>query len=262
MCRARGHGLPAAPGGRLSRGERSRDHAHVQKFYGVPLSREIGLKIPQMYDAAAGGQTQGALAHGRGPRADRPEHRTRQAGPERAGIPGRAGAVHDTDGRVRQCRAARLLLLREERHFYQRRAPRPARQRGDPAAGGHQIRWTDHRGHHEAHGLPAAGLHARRRARGNCASGTVLQGGDVGRPGRQRQAVAHPGGRVRTKILHKETFKRGLGKFHFFEFKESREIVQNRDEFPFILTTGRILEHYNCRHHDTPHWQRFDRRSR
>lgn len=49
-----------------------------------------------------------------------------------------------------------------------------------------------------------------------------------------------------TTILHTESFKRGLGKFHFIEFKESSEIEDNREQFPFILTTGRLLEHYNC----------------
>lgn len=49
-----------------------------------------------------------------------------------------------------------------------------------------------------------------------------------------------------TQILHTETFKRGLGKFHFFPWEESKELVANGREFPFILTTGRLLEHYNC----------------
>jgi formate dehydrogenase major subunit len=49
-----------------------------------------------------------------------------------------------------------------------------------------------------------------------------------------------------TQILHTETFKRGLGKFHFFPWEESKELVTNGREFPFILTTGRLLEHYNC----------------
>ena len=53
-------------------------------------------------------------------------------------------------------------------------------------------------------------------------------------------------GCIGTEILHTDTFKRGLGKFHFFRFQESREIVQHHGEFPFILTTGRVLEHYNC----------------
>ena len=49
-----------------------------------------------------------------------------------------------------------------------------------------------------------------------------------------------------TKIMHTEKFSRGLGKFHFFPWIESKELTTNRSEFPFILTTGRILEHYNC----------------
>jgi formate dehydrogenase major subunit len=53
-------------------------------------------------------------------------------------------------------------------------------------------------------------------------------------------------GGVDTKILHTDTFKRGLGKFHFFQWQESNELRKNSGEFPFILTTGRILEHYNC----------------
>jgi len=49
-----------------------------------------------------------------------------------------------------------------------------------------------------------------------------------------------------TKILHTDTFKRGLGKFHFFEFEESTEVLNNSDRLPFILTTSRNLEHYNA----------------
>ena len=49
-----------------------------------------------------------------------------------------------------------------------------------------------------------------------------------------------------TEILHTDTFKRRLGKFHFFPFQESNETVQHHGDFPFILTTGRVLEHYNC----------------
>ncbi len=49
-----------------------------------------------------------------------------------------------------------------------------------------------------------------------------------------------------TQILHQESFKRGLGHFHFFAWEESSELKTNAREFPFILTTGRLLEHYNC----------------
>ncbi|MDA0989592.1 MAG: formate dehydrogenase subunit alpha, partial [Verrucomicrobia bacterium] len=49
-----------------------------------------------------------------------------------------------------------------------------------------------------------------------------------------------------TQIMHIEQFKRGRGKLHFYEWEESTEILDNGAEFPFILTTGRKLEHYNC----------------
>lgn len=49
-----------------------------------------------------------------------------------------------------------------------------------------------------------------------------------------------------TQILHQDTFKRGLGSFAHFDFMESNEILKNGKEYPFILTTNRDLEHYNC----------------
>ncbi len=48
-----------------------------------------------------------------------------------------------------------------------------------------------------------------------------------------------------TRILHVDSFKRGKGKFHVWDFEESSELSQNSQDYPFILTTGRILEHYN-----------------
>ena len=48
-----------------------------------------------------------------------------------------------------------------------------------------------------------------------------------------------------TEILHTETFTRGKGKFHYFDYKESQETVKNGKEYPYILTTNRELEHYN-----------------
>ena len=48
-----------------------------------------------------------------------------------------------------------------------------------------------------------------------------------------------------TKILHKDKFTRGKGKFHAVEFREPDELVNK--EYPFILTTGRILEQFHTR---------------
>ena len=49
----------------------------------------------------------------------------------------------------------------------------------------------------------------------------------------------HPG----TPYLHKDKFARGLGKFHAVEYIEPDEQVD--DEYPLVLTTGRVLYHYH-----------------
>ncbi len=49
-----------------------------------------------------------------------------------------------------------------------------------------------------------------------------------------------------TKILHREEFRRGKGKFAYFDWEESKEIVEHSKEYPYIITTNRDLEHYNC----------------
>lgn len=51
--------------------------------------------------------------------------------------------------------------------------------------------------------------------------------------------VNHPG----TKFLHSGKFSCGLGKFTVNEYEISRE--QPSEEYPFILTTGRIQQHYH-----------------
>lgn len=49
-----------------------------------------------------------------------------------------------------------------------------------------------------------------------------------------------------TEILHIEQFQRGLGKFHYFDWRQSEEIKEHGKEYPYIITTNRELEHYNA----------------
>ncbi len=49
----------------------------------------------------------------------------------------------------------------------------------------------------------------------------------------------HPG----TPFLHQGKFTRGLGKFHPVEFVPPKELPD--DEYPFVLSTGRILQHFH-----------------
>ena len=49
-----------------------------------------------------------------------------------------------------------------------------------------------------------------------------------------------------TKILHEKEFKLGKGRLKSFDWKESAEISENKKEYPLILTTSRVLQHYNA----------------
>ena len=49
----------------------------------------------------------------------------------------------------------------------------------------------------------------------------------------------HPG----TKYLHKDRFTRGKGKFHVTPYVPAPELPD--EEYPFVLTTGRVLTQYN-----------------
>lgn len=49
-----------------------------------------------------------------------------------------------------------------------------------------------------------------------------------------------------TKILHQKDFKRGKGKFEFNAWEETVELKEHAKDYPYILTTNRELEHYNC----------------
>jgi formate dehydrogenase major subunit len=49
-----------------------------------------------------------------------------------------------------------------------------------------------------------------------------------------------------TQILHTEEFKLGKGRLKNFDWKESSEIEANHKDYPLILTTSRVLQHYNA----------------
>ena len=49
-----------------------------------------------------------------------------------------------------------------------------------------------------------------------------------------------------TQILHQESFKLGKGRLKNFDWKESSEIEANQKDYPLILTTSRVLQHYNA----------------
>jgi len=49
-----------------------------------------------------------------------------------------------------------------------------------------------------------------------------------------------------TQILHVESFPLGKARFIPVDFVETPELADGHVDYPYILTTGRLLEHYNC----------------
>ncbi len=49
-----------------------------------------------------------------------------------------------------------------------------------------------------------------------------------------------------TKILHEKEFKLGKGRLKSFNWEESSELKNNKKDYPLILTTSRVLQHYNA----------------
>ncbi len=49
-----------------------------------------------------------------------------------------------------------------------------------------------------------------------------------------------------TQMLHITEFKNGKGQFQFYDYQKSNEVERHEKDFPYIITTNRELEHYNC----------------
>ena len=105
-----------------------------EALWGLELSGEPGLRIPNMLDEAVVGELQGPLRPGRGHRAVRSRHaaRDRRAGGD--GMRHCAGSFPERDGEIRACVPARRVVPGEGRHLHQRRAPHQPRAQGDAAA--------------------------------------------------------------------------------------------------------------------------------
>ena len=106
-----------------------------EEAWGVTLDPEPGLRIPNMFDAALDGSFRGHLHRGRGHRAVRPQHASRDRRAGRDGIRHRPRHLLERDREVRARFSSRLVVPGKERHFHQLRAAHLARAQGDAAAG-------------------------------------------------------------------------------------------------------------------------------
>lgn len=222
-------------------------HEMYEKFYGVPMSVENGLKIPQMFDAACDGRLKALWLMGED---------VVQTDPNSEHV---KKAMNALDFLVVQeifmtetAKFANVILpaasfleksgtfTNAERRVQQVNAtvsPRP----GTKPDGQILVEIMNRMGYAQPDYTPEGMLEEISQIVPFFAGAKWEELGTQG-----KQWPIKPGGED-TKIMHVDRFKRGLGKFHFFEWRESNEILQHYGEdYPFILTTGRLLEHYNC----------------
>jgi formate dehydrogenase major subunit len=221
-------------------------HQQYEEFYGVKLSEEAGWKIPQMFDAAIEGKLKALWLMGEDvvqtdPDSEHVKHAmesldflvvqeifmTETAKFASVILPAasfleKSGTFTNAERRVQRVNAAVKPL------------------EGTKPDGQILCEVLQRFGYPQADYTPDGVLAEISRIVPFFKGATWENLGDNG-----KQWPINEGGRD-TQILHQESFKRGLGKFHFFPWQESTELENHAAQFPFILTTGRILEHYNC----------------
>jgi len=222
------------------------NHKHYEAFYGVPLPTTAGLKIPEMFDAAVNGQLKALWIMGEDVAQTDPNQQHVLAALDNLEflvvqeifmsetakladvvLPGtsfleKSGTFTNGERRIQAVRAAvepyqgcrtdaQIMVDMINRLGYQQPSAQPKELLEEisqivPFFAG--VRWDE-----------------------------------LGDNGKQ-WPVSKDG--QTTEILHIDEFKRGKGKFYFFPWRETSELLENAASFPFILTTSRVLEHYNA----------------
>ncbi len=227
--------------------------------WGVPLSDKVGLTVTEMLDGAERGDVRCLYVIGENPMVSDPDLQPRAAlaGPHR--VHRGAGAVLQRDLPLRRRDPAGGRLCREGRDVHQHRAAHPAGAQGRRAAG----RGADATRGSSSNWPSACWRWARptpdpdapwadweydtpEDAMDEINALTPIYGGVTYRrleAGARLQwpvpDVNHPG----TPILHAGKFSRGKGRFAAVDHIPPAE--QPDDEYPLILTTGRVIYHWH-----------------
>ena len=178
----------------------------------------------------------------------RPEHQQGPQGAGEAGLPRRAGHLPDRDGRVRRRDPARLLLPGEGRHVHQHRPPRPARPQGarHPRPGARRL--GGRAGHRQQDRARAGDTTSPRDIFEEMVSVIPsyknLSYDNLGLTGKlyPNPDPEHSDGTV---VMFGERFKTDDGLAHLVpaEWLPAKELPS--EEYPFVLNTGRMLEHWH-----------------
>lgn len=221
-------------------------HQRYEAFYGVKLPDYVGLKIPQMYDAALAGKLKGLWLMGEDNVQTDPNTNHVKAAMEQLDLLVVQELFMTETAKMAHVVLPAASFLEKSGTFTngERRIQR-VQKVVDPIPGTKTdgqiiVEIMRHMGANEPDYDPA---HLLREIAQIVPFFAGVKWEELGENGKQWPVL--PDGSD-TEILHTETFKIGRGQFQKATWKETTELTDNKKDFPYILTTNRELEHYNC----------------
>ena len=228
------------------------DNAKAQeKFraaWGVPLDDKPGLTVTEIVGSALKGGVRGMYMMGENPFLVGPERQQGPQGARRARLPRGAGHLPHRDGRVRRRRAARDVLPGEGGDVHEHRPARADRPQGRSTRPARRGRT----GRSSARSATGSGCRWSTRSPREVFEEMValspaytnLDYDNLG-PAGKLYPNADPEHSDGTVVLFGESFATDDGKAHLVpaEWMPAKELPDA--EFPFVLNTGRLLEHWH-----------------
>ncbi len=219
---------------------------HYRTHYGVDVPKEIGLKIPQMFDAAIDGSLKALWIMGEDiVQTDPNTHHVTEAMESLDFLVVQELFMSETAKLADVILPGASFLEKEGTFTNGERRIQRVNRAVDPLEGtkadGQIVVDIMNRMGFEQKGYSADVILQEIAQVVPFFAGVTWEGlGEFG-----LQWPVNPDG-TDTQIMHKKEFRRGKGMFHYFDWVETTELTENQEEYPYILTTGRVLEHYNC----------------
>lgn len=221
-------------------------HEKYQNFYGVQLPDYAGLKIPQMYDAAIAGKFKALWLMGEdNVQTDPNTNKVKEAMGNLELLVVQELFMTESAKMAHVILPAASFLEKSGTFTNGERRIQKVNRVVEPLAGtktdGQMIvDMMNRMGYQQAAYDPKTVLEEISQIVPFFAG---VKWDELGENGKQWPVLADGSD---TEILHTETFKIGRGQFKKASWIESTELTDNKKDFPFILTTNRELEHYNC----------------
>ena len=218
-----------------------------EKAWGVKLPPKRGKTVVEIMDAVHADEIKGMYIEGENPAMSDPDLNHARAGARASRASRGAGPVPHRDRGLCRRGAAGLRLAGEGRHRHQHQPPGADGPPGDPAAGRHAPGPLDHHRDRQPHGLRLE-LQARRRGVHEMASMMPALDNITWERVDREYAVTYPTdgpdmpGR---DVVFEDGFPRpgGFAKLVATKLQPPDEVPDA--EYPFILSTGRQLEHWH-----------------